>query len=74
MHEIKLTAIGNSLGVVLTKDLLAKLRVGKGDRLFVIETANGVELSPYNPELANQFEQAARIMHEDRNVLRKLAE
>jgi putative addiction module antidote len=74
MRELKLTEIGNSLGVVLTKDLLAKLRVGKGDKLFAIETTNGVELSPYNPELANQLERAAKIMHEDRNVLRKLAE
>ncbi len=74
MRELKLTEIGNSLGVVLTKDLLAKLRVGKGDKLFAIETTNGVELSPYNPELANQLERATKIMHEDRNVLRKLAE
>ncbi len=74
MRELKLTEIGNSLGVVLTKDLLAKLRVDKGDKLFAIETTNGVELSPYDPELANQLERAAKIMHEDRNVLRKLAE
>jgi putative addiction module antidote len=74
MRELKLTVIGNSLGVVLTKDLLVKLRVGKGDKLFAIETTNGVELSPYNPELASQLERAAKIMHEERTVLRKLAE
>jgi putative addiction module antidote len=74
MRELKLTAIGNSLGVVLTKDLLTKLRVGKGDRLFAIETASGVELTPYSPDFADQLERAAKIMHEDRRILRKLAE
>ena len=53
MREVKLTSIGNSLGVVLTKDILVKLRVGRGDKLFVVETANGVELTPYDAELAH---------------------
>jgi putative addiction module antidote len=73
MRELKLTTIGNSLGVVLTKEILTKLKVQEGDRLFVIETANGVELTAYDPELADQLERAAVIMREDRDVLGKLA-
>ena len=74
MRELRLTTIGNSLGVVLTKDVLAKLKVGKGDRLFAIETLNGIELTAYDAELAHQLERAEVIMREDRDILRKLAE
>lgn len=74
MREVKVITVGNSLGVVLPKDILAKLKVGKGDRLFVVETPNGVELTAYDPELAHQLERAEAIMREDRDVLRKLAE
>lgn len=42
--KLKVTTIGNSTGVIMPKELLEKLRVGKGDTLFVTETANGVEL------------------------------
>jgi putative addiction module antidote len=74
MHPLKLTTIGNSVGVVLSKELLAKLRSEKGDLLYVTETPNGIELSPYDPEFALQMELAEEIMREDRDVLRKLAE
>lgn len=70
---LKLTAVGNSVGVILPKELLAKLRVDKGDSLYVVETASGVELSPYEPEFAAQFEAAENIMRENRDVLKKLA-
>jgi putative addiction module antidote len=73
MHTLKLTTIGNSVGVVLSKELLAKLRSGKGDMLYVTETPTGIELSPYDPEFAQQMEVAEGIMREDRDVLKKLA-
>ncbi|MEO0925475.1 MAG: AbrB/MazE/SpoVT family DNA-binding domain-containing protein [Cyanobacteria bacterium J06629_2] len=72
--ELKVTTIGNSTGVILPKELLAKLRIGKGDTLFVTETPRGVELSPYDAEFATQMEIAESIMREDRDVLKKLAE
>lgn len=71
---VKLTTIGNSVGLVLPKEILRQLRVDKGDLLHVVETPNGIELSPYNPEFAAQMEVAERVMREDRDVLRKLAE
>jgi putative addiction module antidote len=74
MSTLKLTTVGNSVGVVLPKDLLARLRVGKGDTLYAVETPNGVELTPYDPDFAAQIDAAEAIMREDRDVLKKLAE
>lgn len=74
MTSLKVTTIGNSVGVVLSKDVLAKLRVSKGDLLYAIETPNGIELTPYNPAFAAQMDLAESIMREDRDVLKKLAE
>lgn len=73
MQTLKLTTIGNSVGVVLSKELLAKLRCGKGDMLYATETPTGIELTPYDPEFAQQMELAEEIMREDRDVLKKLA-
>ena len=73
-NTLKLTTVGSSTGVVLPKELLERLRVSKGDVLHVIETPNGIELTPYDPEFAAQMSVAEQVMREDRNVLRKLAE
>ncbi len=72
--KLKVTTVGNSTGIILPKELLKKLRIGKGDTLYVTETPRGVELSPYDEEFARQIEIAESIMREDRDVLRKLAE
>lgn len=74
MSILKLTTIGNSIGVILPKDILERLRVQKGDSLYVVETKQGIELTPYNPEFAAQMEAAERVMREDRDALRRLAE
>ncbi len=73
MTALKITSVGNSAGVLLPKELLAKLRVEKGDILHVIETENGIELTPYDPEFDAQMAVAEDIMREDRDILRKLA-
>ena len=73
-NTLKITTIGNSAGVILPKELLEKLRVAKGDTLYALETPNGIELTPYDPEFAEQVEVAKRVMRENRNLLRKLAE
>lgn len=72
--KLKITTIGNSAGVILPKELLARLRLEKGDELYALETPDGVKLTVYNPTLAEQMEVAERIMREDRNVLNKLAQ
>ena len=71
--KLKITTVGNSAGVVLPKELLARLRVDKGDHLFVTETPDGVKLSAYDEVLAAQIDIAEEIMRQDRDVLRKLA-
>ena len=55
MTTLKLTQIGNSVGVILPKEVLAKLKVEKGDTLFVTEATNGVTLTPYDPGLDEQI-------------------
>lgn len=72
--KLTITTIGNSAGVILPKEILEKLRVSKGDTLFAIETSKGIELTPYNPEIAEQMKLAEQVMREDRDALRKLAE
>ena len=72
--KLKVTTVGNSTGVILPKELLEKLRISKGDSLYVTETPRGVELSPYDAEFAKQMEIAESVMREDRDVLKKLAE
>lgn len=70
---LKITKIGNSAGVILPKELLARLRVGPGDVLHLTEAPDGVRLTAHNPEFAAQMELAEEIMREDRNILRVLA-
>ena len=71
--KLKITTVGNSAGVVLPKELLARLRLDKGDTLYVTELPDGSKLMPYDPEFERQMEVAERIMREDRDLLRKLA-
>ena len=73
-NTLKITTVGNSVGVVLPREILERLRVEKGDTLYALETPNGIELTPYDPEFAEQMDIAKRVMREDRDVLRKLAE
>ena len=73
ISTVKLTTVGNSVGITLPKEVLAKLRVGKGDTLCVTETPDGVLLTPYSAEFAEIMEAAEVVMREDRDVLRALA-
>ena len=72
--KLKITTGGNSAGIILPKELLARLRLQKGDELFALETPDGIKLTAFDPALAEQMEVAERIMREDRAVLRKLAQ
>lgn len=72
--QIKVTTVGSSTGIVLPKEILARLNISKGDSLYVIPTRSGIELTPYDPEVAEQLEKAKEIMKANRDVLRKLAE
>jgi putative addiction module antidote len=73
MHALKLTQIGNSVGVILPKEVLARLNLVKGDSLFVTNTPDGVALTPYDPNFQTQMTAARDIMRKRRNVLHELA-
>jgi putative addiction module antidote len=72
--KLKITTIGNSAGIILPKELLARLRLEKGDELFALETPDGIRLTTYDPMLAEQMDVAERIMRERRSLLHKLAQ
>ncbi len=73
MAALKLTSIGNSVGVILPKELLVMLGVQKGDTLFAVETPEGVRLSVSDPDYEAQMVVARRLMKKWRNVLAELA-
>jgi len=70
---VKVTTVGNSAGVVLPKEILAKLRVEKGDSLYVTETPDGIQLTPFDAEFTRQVEAGRKVMRRYRDALRKLA-
>jgi putative addiction module antidote len=74
MLSFKITTIGASSGVILTKEAMARLKVRKGDTLFLTEApGGGYRLTPYDPDFARQMARAEEIMHDDREILRALA-
>ena len=70
---LKLIPIGNSTGVILPKDILARLRVAQGDSVQVVETADGVELRAHDAEFERQIVVAREVMQRRRKALRELA-
>ncbi len=72
--KLKITTVGNSAGVILPKELLARLRVAKGDELYALETPDGIRLTVYDPTLAEQMQVAEEVMRTRRTLLNKLAQ
>jgi putative addiction module antidote len=73
MTALKVTQIGNSLGLILPKELLARLKLEKGDAVFITNTPDGVALTPYDPEVAEQLAMGSDFMREYRDTFRELA-
>ncbi len=73
MLKVKLTSIGNSVGIILPKETLAKMKVGKGDTLFLVEESEGYTISPYQKDFDKQIKIAESVMHKYRNALHELA-
>jgi putative addiction module antidote len=73
MTKLKLTTIGNSAGVIFPKEVLARLKLDKGDAVYLTEAPDGYRLTPYNPEFERQMEAARDIMKRRRAALRELA-
>jgi putative addiction module antidote len=70
---LKVTRIGNSLGMILPKDAAAELNVEAGDQLFLTSSPDGFRLTPYDPEFETQMMLAREIMRDRRDALRELA-
>jgi putative addiction module antidote len=70
----KIIAIGNSCGIILPKETLARLKVEKGDTVYFTESAQGIHLVPFDQEFATQMEAAREVMRENKDVLQRLAE
>jgi putative addiction module antidote len=73
MYSLKVTTVGNSLAITIPKELAAKLRLAKGDPVFLRETQDGFVVSPYDPEFARAMELAAGVSKKYRDALRDLA-
>jgi putative addiction module antidote len=74
MLKAKVTTVGNSTGITLPKEVLGKLKIHKGDFVYLIETSCGYEVVSYDEKFVQQMKIAQRITREDRNVLKALAE
>jgi putative addiction module antidote len=75
MITLKLTAVGTSTGVIIPKEMLARMNLGKGDQLYLVEAPDGgYRLTPYDPGFARKMEKAADIMRRYRNTLHVLAQ
>jgi putative addiction module antidote len=72
--KLKVTTVGNSTGVVLPSEVLSRLKLEKGDVLYLMETPDGYKITPYDEEVALQMEATERVIQENRDVLRELAE
>lgn len=71
--SLKLIPVGNSTGVILPKEFLARLRVAQGDQLYVSESPDGIRLTASNPDFERQMAAAEEIMKSDRDILRVLS-
>ena len=70
---VKVRKVGNSLGVILTKDVVESLGVSEGDELFAIRTLEGIRLTPYDPDFATAIESTREYMRRHRDALHELA-
>jgi putative addiction module antidote len=74
MLELKIRKFGNSLGVVLPKEVIQRLHTGDGERVFLIEAEDGgYRLTPYDPDFEKKMEKAEELMSRYRNTLRALS-
>lgn len=73
MHVLKITQIGNSVGVILPKEVLANLKLEKGESIFLTETPEGYVVTPYDPALEEQMAAGRDFMREFRDTFHALA-
>ena len=73
MTALKLTTIGTSTGAVIPKEMLSRMKVGKGDTLYAIETPGGYLLTPYDPAIDDELKAGRKFMKQYRDTFKALA-
>jgi putative addiction module antidote len=73
MATLKITQIGNSLGLILPREIVERLRLAKGETVSVVETPQGIEITPFDPDFDQKLEAARKVAKRYRNALRELA-
>ena len=73
MLKVKITTVGNSMGILLPKEALSKMKASKGDTLYLVENKDGYTLTPYQQDFETQIEATEDIMKRYKNTLRELA-
>ena len=71
--ELKLVKIGNSVGLVLPKEVRARMKLDSGDTVYLTEAPDGFKITPYDPEFGRQMEIARKVMKKRRAALHELA-
>jgi len=74
VKEITLRGAGESVTATLPKEMADRLHIGPGDRVFAVETENGVLLTPFDPDLRDAMQAFDEVRRQYRNTLKKLAE
>lgn len=73
MHLLKLTQIGNSVGVILPKEVISRLKLAKGETVFLTETPDGYAITPYDPALEEEIAAGRAFMRDFRDTFHQLA-
>lgn len=70
---VKISKVGNSAGILLSKEMLAHLQAGIGETLTIAKTPNGFELRPADSDFDAQMAAAREVMERRKMALRELA-
>lgn len=73
MVSLKLTKLGESVGIILPKDVLERVKLGEGDTVFLTESPEGLRITSYAPQFEEDMRIARTVMRKRRNLLRELA-
>ena len=73
MPKLKITTVGASAGIILNREVMARLKVKKGDLLYLTDAPGGYRITPYDPDFERQMNLAEEIMHDDREILKALS-
>ncbi|HEX3500490.1 MAG TPA: AbrB/MazE/SpoVT family DNA-binding domain-containing protein [Stellaceae bacterium] len=73
MISFKVRKVGGSLGIILPKEALERLKVAEGDAIYLTEAPGGYRIVNYDPALAQEMASARKMAKKWRPLLRELA-